>query len=422
MSNNKEVNALAPISKDQRESWVSLALVQAGICVCVPAFLMGALLVEEMNFWPAIWAGTAGAVLVVAAMIIIGFIGCDLGLATCTITESTFGKKGSRYIASTIFMINLIGWFGINNGECAMSFTNFMSECYGIHFPYTASCILWGIVMTVTAVFGIKAVEKLDYVSIPVLLIVMIVGTAMAVNLNGLQTVNTPIEPTMTIMEGVILSFDFFAVGIITSSDFTRFQKSRKDTVLSVTIGVFPLTIITLVIGAMLTKIANEYDISMVLIKVGIPLLGVISLILSTWTTNSTNAYTGALNAVKTFNVPDNRRREVTLAVGFVGTLLGVTGIVDNLSTFIGFLAYLVCPIGGIMLADYFILGKGKSENWRSRDGFCISAIIAWAVSAVLSYIIKIDFSSILFAAVIFIVIERYIPALARDKQKVEKE
>ena len=105
-----------------------------------------------------------------------------------------------------------------------------------------------------------------------------------------------------------------------------------------------------------------------------------------------------------------------------MGTLLGLTGIVDNLSTFLGFLAYLVCPIGGIMLADYFILGKGKPENWCSRDGFCISAIIAWAVSAVLSYIIKIDFSSILFAAVIFIVIERYIPALARDKQKVEKE
>lgn len=43
-----EVTALQAISAEDRKDWISLAFVQAGICVCVPAFLLGALLAEAM--------------------------------------------------------------------------------------------------------------------------------------------------------------------------------------------------------------------------------------------------------------------------------------------------------------------------------------------------------------------------------------
>ena len=45
MSRNQvESNALTAKTKDQRQSWLSLAFVQAGICVCIPSFLEGAIL------------------------------------------------------------------------------------------------------------------------------------------------------------------------------------------------------------------------------------------------------------------------------------------------------------------------------------------------------------------------------------------
>lgn len=415
-NNNKEINALTPISPEKKQGWVPLAFIQAGICVCVPSFLEGALLVEAMNFWPAVISGTVGYVLVVLAMTVIGFIGSDLGLASCTITESTLGKQGARYIAGIIFAVNLIGWFGINNGECALSFVNFLDTSFGITIPFYASCIFWGLVMTLTAAFGMKAMEKLDYVAVPLLMIVMIIGTTMAIKQNGLDAVNVGIDPTMSFIDGVILSFDFYAVGVITAADVTRFQKSRKDTVLSTTVGVFPLGVITLVLGAMLTKIAGEYDISMVLITVGIPLLGVIALVLSTWTTNSSNAYCGALDTVMIFNVSDNRRREVTVIVGILGTILGMTGIVNSISTFLGYLAYLVCPIGGIMFADYFIIGRGRPENWHSRDGFYLAGVITWIVSGILAYLVQIDFAGMGFAVVIYLILERFMPSLSRKE------
>ncbi|QHI71793.1 cytosine permease [Aminipila terrae] len=143
--NKAEVNALTPIPENERKSWISMAFVQAGICVCVPAFLEGALLAEAMPVWQAIVSGTLGYVIVVIVMSILGMMGCDLGIPSCTLTKSTFGDKGGRYIVSLLFAINLTGWFGIQNGLCGEAFTNFMSQYVGIEIPVVASNIIWAL-------------------------------------------------------------------------------------------------------------------------------------------------------------------------------------------------------------------------------------------------------------------------------------
>ena len=51
---NVEANALTPIKENERQGWVSLAFVQAGICVCASSFWEGAILAEAMPLWEAI--------------------------------------------------------------------------------------------------------------------------------------------------------------------------------------------------------------------------------------------------------------------------------------------------------------------------------------------------------------------------------
>lgn len=409
-----EANALTPVPLSQRRSWISLAFVQAGICVCVPSFLLGALLVAEMPVWPAIISGTLGYVIVVVVMTIIGMIGADLGRASCTLSIPTFGKTGSRIIVSTLFAINLIGWFGIQNGLCGEAFTNFMRDSLGISFPLVASNIIWGLIMLLTAVFGVSALSKLDYVSIPYLLIVMTLGMILAIRQNGMDGAYAHVNQTMSFLEGVSLSFNFYAVGTITATDYTRFQRNRKDTLKSTVWGVFPLGVITLVIGVLLTQIAGNYDISVVLTQVGIPILGVTCLILATWTTNSTNAYSAALDVTMAFKIPDNRRREVTIIVGVIGTLLGAFGILNHVESFLSYLSFLVCPIGGLMIVDYWIVGKGKPASWHEVEGFNWVGIITWIISAALAYVIKIEYSGIVFAIAIYLVIEHFVPSASR--------
>lgn len=417
MSKNKaESNALTPKTGEQRQSWLSLAFVQAGICVCIPSFLEGALLAGKMPFWEAIASGTVGYVIVVVIMSVLGFMGSDLGLASCSLAESTFGRKGARYIISVVYAINLVGWFGINNQECAQSFSNFMMSSFNIHIPVAASGIGWGLIMLLTAVFGMSAIEKLNVVSIPLLLAVMFAGTVIAVQQFGLSALDKDVPRSMSFMGGVALSFDFYAVGTITAADITRFQKSRKDTVKSTVLGVFPMGVITLVLGAMLTKMTTDYDISSVLITIGLPVFGVISLILSAWTTNVSNAYSAGLNFVMAFNAPDNRRREVTVAAGIVSIILGLCGILTRVEDVLSMLAYLVCPVGGIMFVDYFIIGKGKAKNWHSVEGWNLVGVAAWIVSVIISFALKIDYLGIVVSAIIYAVIEHFVPSLSREE------
>lgn len=417
-NNKAETNALSPIPASERKNWISMAFVQAGICVCVPSFLEGALLAEAMPIGQAIISGTLGYIIVVVVMSILGMMGCDLGMASCTLSRSTFGDKGSRYIVSFLFAINLIGWFGIQNGVCGEAFTNFMSKYAGVDIPLVASNTIWGIIMLLTAVFGMNALEKLDYVSIPLLMIIMTIGTVLAVKKYGLAGADDDVIQTMSFLGGVGLSFNFYAVGTITAADITRFQRTRKDTINSVLWGVFPMGVITLVLGALLTKIADNYDISMVLIAVGVPVMGVTALILSTWTTNSTNAYSSGLDLVMAFNIPDNRRREVTIVAGIVGTVLGALGILNHVEGFLSFLSFLVCPIGGVMIADYWIVGKGKVENWHPVEGFNKIGVISWALGAVLAYICKIEYLGIVIGMIIYLILERLVPSLSRGIEK----
>lgn len=410
-----EANALTPIPKEERQGWISLALVQAGICVCASSFWEGAILAESMPLGEAIASGILGNLLVAIIMSIVGMQGCDLGMASCKLTESTFGTKGARYLVSVIFAINLIGWFGITNEICGVAFTNFMSSTFGIDIPLMVSNIFWGIIMLITAVFGMRAMEKLNALSIPFLMIVMAVGVVLAMKQYGFDSASEPVERSMSFMAGVSLAFNFYAVGVVTAGDISRFQKNRKETLKSTMWGVFPMAVITLTLGAILTKISGEYDVSMVLIQVGLPFIGIISIVLSTWTTNSSNIYSGGLDLVMTFNIPDNKRREVTIIAGIVGTLLGAFGILSHIEGFLGFLSFLVCPIGGVMLADYWVVGRGKAKNWHSQEGFNWVGVISWALGALGAYFVKTEYMGIFFAFVAFLVIEHFIPSKSRE-------
>ena len=415
-----EVTALQAISESEKKDWISLAFVQAGICVCVPAFLLGALLAEGMPIWPAIISGSLGYLIVVVGMVATGMMGCDLGLASCTCCEAGFGKSGARFIVSMIFAVNMIGWFGIQNGVCGEAFTNAVLAMTGIEIPVVISNTVWGVIMLLTAVFGVHALEKLDKISIPLLMIIMCYGTYLAFRIYGTGSLSDSSSvQSMSFMSGVALSFNFTAVGTITAADYTRFQRSRMDTVKSVFYGVFPMGVITLVMGILLTKMSGQYDISMVLIEIGLPLLGIIALVISTWTTNSTNAYSAGQNIVMALKLKDNRRRDATLISGIVGIILCDLGILSHIEGVLSLLSYVVCPIGGVILADYWIVGKGKAYNFRPIDGVNWAGVIAWALGAAAAYFVfKIEFSGIIAGFVIYLIAERFIPSSSRDKSE----
>ena len=101
-------------------------------------------------------------------------------------------------------------------------------------------------------------------------------------------------------------------------------------------------------------------------------------LILATWTTNTGNAYMSGLAFCKMFSIKDSKRPFVTMCCGVLGILLAIAGLADFLNTYISILGAVVPPCMGVIICDYFVICKGKKENWSPVKGVNWAGIIAW--------------------------------------------
>ena len=424
MSTEKEKNiesfALSPVPKKQRKTWIGMVMVQAGMVICIPAFLLGSMLAEGMTTVSAITAGVIGYIMVLLLTFILGMQGADLGVPTCVLSTATLGKNGTRLFASSLFTISLIGFFGLQVNVCGEAFSTLISEIFGLEIPVQISSAFWGIIMVVIAVWGMEALKNLDTISVPLLLAIMILGTVMAFRIYGAGglTANEVTEPTMSMFEGVGLSFSFFSASAFSAADLTRFQKNRKETIKSSIWGLMPAGIITCVIGVLLTRVAGLYDITLVMAAVGLPVLGLVVMILAQLTTNSVNAYCGGLDAVMTFNLPDDKRREATAVVGILGVVLAVFGILNFIQVYLDWISFLGAPIAGVMIADYWLVGKGKPESWHMQEGWNWVGCASILVSLVIALFIPVgvfNANGVIVAIIVYMILEHFFPSRSRQ-------
>lgn len=384
-----EITTLSEVPPEERKNWIDVALIQAGIMICVPSMMLGGILADSMSMSNAILSGVVGYFITIVLFSIMGIEGSDLGVPTCVVAFSGFGKNGSRFIVSGLFMISMIGWFAIQTSVCGTAFSNLMSEFFHFKVPVVISMVVWGLIMLITAVYGINALDKLNKLAVPALLAVTIIGCIMSVKMYGTTNLYKEVsEPSMTFIGGIILTVSFMSAGALTAPDITRYQKTRKDTILSSSIGVMPAGMLMLIMGAVMTRIASEYDITLVFSKIGIPFIGLLVLIMATWTTNTTNAYCAGIDAVMFFKLADRKRAMATMIAGVFGTLLAAIGIANHFESFLYFLGNIFMPMMGVLIADYWVIRKGKPELWKYVEGWNWAGIIAWISGAALTSLV----------------------------------
>lgn len=358
-----ETTTYQPVPLEEKRSWASIMFVWMGSTICVPALMVGGMIGIGLPFSQAILAMIAGFALVCIYMYFIGAQGADLGLPTTAIFTRAFGERGSKIATGLVIAICGIGWFGIQTTVCGSSFCQILKDHVGIDFPLWLSNIIWGAAMLITAVYGIKIIDILNKIAVPALIIMLVWGLIHALQGGAADVVAnySPAEP-ITFIAGTTLAVSGFAVAAVLSSDYTRYCKSRKDTLISTILGVLPTSILVLGIGGVLSVTTGSYDLTLMFSGMGLPFVGLLCLILATWTTNCGNAYSGGIAIVGIFNLKDDKRAIVTLIAGTIGTVLAIVGIMNFFTPFLNFISLLVPPMAGVAIADYWILGRGNKE------------------------------------------------------------
>ncbi len=393
------------IPAEQRQSWKSIAMVWVGSMICVPCLMIGGVLTGGgLSITDMVLSVLLGYALICCYMILVGIQACDTGLNTSQLAAGALGEKGSRYVISVALAISCIGWFGIQAATCGASFATMICGMLGLGAPSATvvmiSSIAWGIIMLVTACMGFKGLKWLNYLAVPLLLIVCIYGIVSSFAQNGMATINSySPEVSAGLVFGINMVVASFALGGVIAGDYCRFAKCRKDVVKSSLIGVIPAGLFILMTGAILSIVTGQYDISSILTSIGAPLLGLIALVLATWTTNVTNAYSGGL-ALSTLVGTDEKKFKITTGIaGALGTILGAVGLLSRFADFLSLMSALIPPLAGVIVAHYWLVCRGKAENFSVRKGFALDGVLAFVVGALVACITGGAFAAFPFLA-----------------------
>ena len=191
---NVETTTLTPVPMDERQPWTSIAFIWAGSVICIPALMVGSFITAGLNFPQACLCMVIGYVIVVFYMCLIGIQSSDLGLPCTVAISRAYGRRGSSVLVSSIIALCMTGWFASQTALCAGSFCNIMEGYFKVSFPYWLSVIIWGTLMFITSVYGIKLIGLLNKISVPALFIMLIWGVVASL-MNGAAASISAYEP-----------------------------------------------------------------------------------------------------------------------------------------------------------------------------------------------------------------------------------
>ncbi|MFI6602447.1 purine-cytosine permease family protein [Nonomuraea sp. NPDC050536] len=359
--------SLNRVPERARYPWLSVAVQRFGQVSALTQFMLGATLGFSMTFWQSFWALTLGAVILEAAMILVGIIGMREGLSTSMLARWTgFGRGGSAVIGLAIG-VSLIGWFGIQSGVSAR----------GLHALIGGPAewvwaIVFGLAVTAIVIAGFHSMAWTAYLTVPLFLALVAWSIVSELSKHSVGTLmsQAPPGPPMTLLQGIALVAGSLMVGAVITSDMTRFNRSAADvvkqTVLGVTLGEYVIGLA----GVLLAHAVGSSDV-IAIVTSSVGLVGTLVIIAGTLKINDWNLYSSGLGLVTFIGVLTGRRPSravITAIVGVAGTLLGALGILDLFTEFLILLGVIFPPIAGIMIAEYFVVRRWRGELAEGRD------------------------------------------------------
>lgn len=366
--------SLEAVPQSARKGFWNMFFVMLGFTFFSASMSVGAKLGNGLDLSGFIWACVIGGLILSAYCGILAFIGSDTGMNMDLLCRRTFGSKGS-YLSSAILGFTQIGWFGVG----VAMFSIPAAEVLGVN--EWVLTIAAGLLMTATAATGMKALEIVSYISVPLIVVLGVYSMVTATGAGGgLTAIFAQSAGGITLFTGIGFVIGSFISGGTATPNFIRFAKNSKIAVWTTVIAFFLGNTLMFCFGAIGGAFTGKDDIFYVMIAQGLAIPALIVLGANIWTTNNNALYTGGLAMS---NISGVRMKLTSWAAGIVGTALAIW-LYWN---FVGWLNILNCalpPIGVIVILDYFKNRKKYKDTYQETavNWFNIAGIVVGAVAA----------------------------------------
>ena len=185
-------------------------------------------------------------------------------------------------------------------------------------------------------------------------------------------------ENTLTLAVALSTCIGSFISGATLTPDFVRFAKSPRIGVGTTLTAFFLGNSLMFTFGAVGALVYSESDVSKVMFAQGLIIPAILVLGLNIWTTNDNALYAASLGFS---NITGWPKHWIVLANGLVGTVFALW-LYNNFVGWLSFLSSALPPIGAILIADYFLVARGRYQAFERAVLADVNwtAVAAWAL------------------------------------------
>ncbi|HEX8279974.1 MAG TPA: NCS1 family nucleobase:cation symporter-1 [Chthoniobacterales bacterium] len=419
---------LAPVPKARRTWRVgSFAALWVSMSACIPTYMLASSLIDGgMNWSQAILTIFLGNLIVVIPMILNAHAGTRYGIPFPVFCRASFGTRGAN-VPALLRAFVACGWFGIQTwiGGAAIYkiLTVFVptlaapggTQILGITLPELACFLFFWAINMFVVYKGIESIRFLLNIKAPLLIALGLALLAWAYqNAGGFGPILAqpsafaPGQPKAGqfwsfFIPGLTGMIGFWATLSLNIPDFSRYARSQRDQIIGQAAGL-PFTMaLYAFIGVAVTSATTIiygktiWDPVDVLTKFTNPVVLVVAMFALCLATLATNIAANVVSPANDFAHLAPRKisfRTGGLITGIVGILMMPWKLVADPSGYIftwliGYSA-LLGPIGGIMIADYYVVRRRQLNvralyepggEYRYTNGFNAVALLCLAVA-----------------------------------------
>ncbi|MBW8687880.1 NCS1 family nucleobase:cation symporter-1 [Chitinophaga rhizophila] len=396
---------LAPVPVNQRtwNTW-NYASLWISMSLCIPTYMLASSLIEGgMNWWQAILTIFAGNTVVLIPMILNGHAGAKYGIPFPVFARASFGTRGAN-IPAMLRAIVACGWFGIQTWIGGFALYQMLQlwlpglatlpavfpASFGLATgPAICFLVFWLLNMYIVYL-GIESIRKLlvfKAIFLPVAVLALLYWAINAVD-GGLGPIlHQPSKFTSNaafwtfFIPGLTGMVGFWATLSLNIPDFTRYAVSQRAQIKGQALGLPPSMTLFSFIGVVVTGATTIvygttiWDPVVLAARFENKLLVSIAMIAVAISTLATNIAANIISPANDFaNLAPEKIsfRTGGYFTGIIGMLIFPWKLVADptgyIFTWLVGYSSLLGPIGGIMIADYYLVRKQQLEVGELYD------------------------------------------------------
>jgi len=371
----------SPVPAHRRISGWRVGLVILGIGITLPIFHLGAQLGQQMGALDAAFAFFVGCLMLGLLAAVTGYIGGRTGLSSYMIIEFAFGRRGAKLV-NLLMAIGVMGYYSMTADIFGRTVQEAVLAIFGRDLPVPLFTLAGALLMTITAIFGFRAIERMSLFAVPLMAMCMIYAVILTLQRHSLDPLLAPRPPGAVSLGLAISTIIGSAIQCaVLMPDAARFARDGRQGIVAVwglALG-FPIVFLAAAIPALVT---GETSLMLMMLGLGLAGVSLFTLVFATWTTNTVNLYSTSMTLATI--VPKVREWKLTLAASIVGTSLALVGVIEQFVPFLLLLGVATPPVAGIYIADFFLLRRGhyRVEELDGEPPVNWAALANWLLAS----------------------------------------